>query len=755
MNILKASVCLAALFASNAAFAQVTPPTAPGSSTVGEDPAAVDTAAMPQAQVAPPGAPQPAVPETGLQDIVVTAQRRSENLQRVPIAITTISPALQTKLNIRDLQTMQIITPGLSVSTGVAYAMTYIRGVGASFSNPGVENPVGVYIDGAYVERGKGGNLDVLDTSSLQVLKGPQGTLWGRNSTGGAIIVTTADPTFKNASRLTGEFGNLDHRLVEGYVNVPLSETVAVRIAGRYRKEGGYIRNLPDGFKFGGLDVYTIRGKILFKPTSEFSAVLGVQHDSRKSSLDANAQRLPDAYCLLCSQSSFQHPYRDPYTTAINLINGGVGDVNKNDSYNLRLNYDLSHVSIASVTAFNKNRDTNYTDTDLTDVNNSLSQNFVIPSTNKTFVQNVTATTSFGGMFEGLAGVDYLNDVSTYAINIVQTINGPYPPANLAHIKTESISPYAEINFKPIEGVTITGGGRYTSDVRHGRRDGEPNQRIKFTSFSPRAVIAYDTGPVNMYASFNKGNKAGGFSSPAIPLQVFVPEKLDAYEVGLKFVSSDRRFRANIAAFHYDYNQLQTVAVDQGSGTNIGTIQNPDAKLNGIDADANWKPVEWFELFAGGTYLRSRYKNYTNAGVQLPAFGANGNVIGTITGTEDLSGFALPHAPRFTAFIGGTASAEVYDGWKGQITAFLNHSASFDFFPGAGGPLRADRQPSFETARMSGSITPPDGRYEIGFYIDNLTDAKTYNLRFTTAPFGAYELINRPRTYGLRVSVNY
>jgi len=756
MKELYASVCIAALLASNAAAAQTVPPATPEPAVTAQSPAAAaPVAAAPVAVPEPQAAPAAAEDPSGLADIVVTAQRRSENLQRVPIAITTISPEVQTKLNIRDLQTLQIITPGLSVSTGVGYAMTYIRGVGANFSNPGVENPIGVYIDGAYVERGKGGNLDVLDTSSVQVLKGPQGTLWGRNSTGGAILVTTADPTFEQKGRLTGQYGNIDHRLIEGYMNIPLSDTVAVRVAGRYRKEGGYIRNLPDGFMLGGLDVYTIRGKILYKPNSDFSAVLGIQHDSRKSSIDANAQILPDAYCLLCSQSGYTHPYADPYTTAINLINNGVGNVSKNDSYNLKLNYDFDKINISSVTAYNKNTDTIYTDTDLTNVNNASSQNFVIPSTNKTFIQNITATSSFGGMFEGMVGIDYLHDNSSYAINIVQIINGPYPPANLAFIKTESVSPYGEINFKPLDGLTITGGGRYTSDVRKGRRNGEPNQRIKFTSFSPRVVVAYETGPVNVYASFNKGNKAGGFSSPAIPLQVFLPEKLDAYEIGAKFVSDDRRFRGNIAAYHYDYSQIQTVAINQGSGTNIGTVQNPDAKLDGIDVDANWKATDWFEIFAGGTYLHSEYRNFVNAGVQIPVFGANGNPIGTSTGTENLSGFPLPHAPKFTAFIGGTISGEVYKGWTGQITGFLNHSGAFDFFSGAGGPLRVDRQSSFETARLSGSISPPDGRYELGFFVDNATDAKTYNLRFTTAPFGAYQIINRPRTYGLRVSVNY
>ena len=696
-------------------------------------------------------------------DIVVTAQRRSENLQEVPIAVTAIDSAVAEKLNIRDLQNLQIVTPGLSVSTGVGYAMTYIRGVGANFSNPGVENPVAVYIDGAYVERGKGGNLDMVDVASVQVLKGPQGTLWGRNATGGAILISTADPEFDTTGHVTGEYGNLGHRLIEGVVNVPLSDTVAVRVAGRYRTDGGYIRNLPDNYMFGWQDDYAIRGKLLWKPSSDFSATLMVEHDARKASLGANAEFLPDNYCLNCSASAYTHPYADPYTTAINLLNNGVGVDSKNDIYNLKLNYKLDKFTINSVTAYNHNKTLDAFEGDLTDVNTPAnpnnpnaphSLNFIIPSSNKTFTQNLTATTDLGGMIEGMVGVDYLNDRSTYIINVVQNLSPPFTPIPLAYVKTTSFSPFAEVNIKPLPGLTLTAGGRYTWDKRHGNRVGEPDANVKFHSFSPRLVIAYDAGLVNLYASYNRGSKAGGLSTPAVPMQKFLPETLDGYEIGAKFVSADRRLRANISAFYYDYKQLQTVAINQDS-SQVGTVQNPDAKIHGIDFDGNWRATEWLQLFGGATYLKSHYVNYTNAGVQVPVFDASGNVIGTSTGTEDLSGVRLPHAPKYTAFLGATLSADLSSAWKGDLTAFLNYTSTYDFFPAAGGPIRADRQPGYTTIRMSGSIWPTDGKYKIGFFVDNLTDKKTYNLRFTTAPFGAFQLINRPRTYGVRASVNF
>ena len=136
------------------------------------------------------------------QDIVVTAQRRSESVQRVPIAIMAIPPVRLEQLNLRDMPSLQQVTPGLQFNSGINYAQTFIRGVGYPNTTPGVETSVATYIDGAYLERGFGTIYDVLDPGSVQVLKGPQGTLWGRNATGGAILLNTNDPVLENSAKV-------------------------------------------------------------------------------------------------------------------------------------------------------------------------------------------------------------------------------------------------------------------------------------------------------------------------------------------------------------------------------------------------------------------------------------------------------------------------------------------------------------------------------------------------------------------------
>lgn len=703
---------------------------------------------------APAAAPGPS--QGLLQEVVVTAQHERQNLEQVPMAITAVSPQMLQRVQIKDLKDLQIVTPGLSMATGADYSMTYIRGVGANYSNPGIENPVAVYVDGAYVERAKGGVLDIMDPSSVQVLKGPQGALWGMNATGGVILINTADPTFRFGGHVTQEVGSEGHRETDAVVNLPITDTLAARIAGRYRADNGYIRNLPDGYMFGWDDNQDWRGKLLFRPSDNFQAVLEYEYDRHQASSDPEEEFLPNAYCSLCSQTGYTHPLSDPYTTNVELLNNGLGVDSRNRFTNLKLRYNVGKISIKNTAAYDNFTTLELIPADMANVPPTApgALNFVIPSSTSTITDNLTATTHFGGMIDGLAGVDYLNDLSTYALYNAMKLNPPYAPPNLAYVHTFVTSPFAEVDIKPIPHLTITIGGRYIHVLRRGRRLGEPNSHLGESDVTPRFVVSYNFGRVNAYVSYNKGFHAGGMSTPAIPMQVFLPETLYAYEAGLKYFSADRRLRANIAVFHYNYHQLQTVAINQASKT-VGLEQNPDARLYGADADVAWRPIDNLELTGGATYLKSYYVNFANAGVQVPTYDAGGNVTGLTTGTQDLSGTPLPHAPKFTAFMTATYSTELWKQWTGELTASIYHSNWFYFFAGGGGPLGVDKQQNFTTVRLTGSIEPPDGRYKIGFYVNNLTNELTYYLRFTTAPFGALQNPNRPRTYGVNVTVNF
>lgn len=690
-----------------------------------------------------PALAQEAAPASN--EIVVTAQHRQERLEKVPISVTQVAPATLENFNIDDVANLQLMTPGLTATSWVGYGQFYIRGIGANFSNPGVENPVGIYVDGAYVVRGKGGNLEVMDVDNIQVLKGPQGTLWGRNATAGAILINTADPKHEFAAHVGLEAGNQDHQAYEGMINLPLGDKVALRVAASRRNEGGYITNLPDGYKFGWSQNSQLRAKLLFEPTSDFKAVLQFEKQWRKASQNANSQGLPNALCLDCNTTGYTFPLNDPYTTVINRIRpDGVGIDADNTFANLKMDWNLGGLKLSSVTSYTDNYTLDLCDCDLT---SKVDLHFNIPSTNKTFTQSLVGTSGVGDNVDLTFGVDYLHDKSTYEIV------GIVPKG---FIKTESISPFAEVTFRPVEKLSITGGLRYTSDKRSGTQVGGAKASFSDDYLSPRLVLAYDLDSVNIYASFNKGFKAGGINSPQAGFGIYEKEALSAYEAGLKYYNRAADLRFNLASFYYDYKNLQTVAINQGGSGGPGSVQQPDAKLWGVEFDFQWHPIKELRLFGGGLWEHSEYRNYPNAGVQIVTYNNAGQPTGMTTGTESLTGHRLPHAPKFSANLGADLEVPVNSsGWTAQLTGVLSYSDSYDFFPGAGGPLRYDQTASFATTRLSGAFKAPDDKYEIGFFVDNVTNSKNTVFRFTTAPFGATNIIARPRTYGLRMSANF
>jgi iron complex outermembrane recepter protein len=686
-----------------------------------------------------------------LQEVVVKAQHRNENLQNVPLAVTAVAPQEMQELNLTDLTSLQEVTPDLNSTTGINYQFTYIRGVGSAFQEPGVEPAVATYIDGAYLERGYGINLDILDPESVEVLRGPQGTLWGRNATGGVILINTADPTFQNSGYLHAEIGSLGHQLVDGVLNTPINDALAARVAVRYDNDDGYVTNLPDGYQFGGRASWTARAKLLFKPNSEFSSVLEYQFDNVTFSQDPNAEFLPAVYCAMCGLSAYTLPVTNPYTTVIDVLNRGNGGSNHSQFFDLRTKYDLPVISFTNTAAYRRMTSFGLFDGDYTELSGF---NIAQWSGASTFTDDLLAETNLSGPLNAMAGLDFLHDNSWFAEDYYSTPQWPATPSVFNTVSTKSFSGFAEFTLKPLpsllSGLKLTGGERWTEDRRNIFTD-----HITFTKATPRIVLAYDTRNLNLYASYNEGFKSGGYSVPSTTPNVFLPETNKSYEVGAKYRSDSGRLTANLSVFRYLYTNIQTNTVNQTNPNAISLIQNANGEGSGAELETTWIPVDSLKIFDGLSYLDAHYTFYPNADVQVPVYNSSGMPVGMTTGTENLGGTPFPQAAKWSGFLGSTVSGRVWNGWQGELTGFLRYSSWYYFDAGGGGPLQADREPGFTTVKLSGKVMPEQGNYYIGFYVDNLTGRKYYNFRFTTAPFGGMQIIARPRTFGLRVGYDF
>jgi len=274
---LKSAVSILALgmaMSSAAAIAQeVRGPEVVGSTAAPPAPAQTSSAAV------GPSLTQATSNDPGLAEIVVTARRTTENLQSVPVAITAFSGAQLQQQSARSVSDVAMLTPGLQINYGTSISSGAIFTIRGQVNQDPIANQdpsVGVYVDGLYWARAYGANADLLDIQGVQVLKGPQGTLFGRNTTGGAVLLSTNDPNFDGLSGLvSGSYGRFDYRTVTGVINAPLVEDkVALRVAGQLIKRDGYIHDISHGVTLGNLDNYTMRSKLLFKPIENLSIVL-------------------------------------------------------------------------------------------------------------------------------------------------------------------------------------------------------------------------------------------------------------------------------------------------------------------------------------------------------------------------------------------------------------------------------------------------------------------------------------------------
>jgi iron complex outermembrane receptor protein len=466
-------------------------------------------------------------------------------------------------------------------------------------------------------------------------------------------------------------------------------------------------------------------------------------------------------YCLACNLGSVT-------PSGFYQVNNDVEQDRPTHSYDadLRLQYVAGPLTFQSITAYRELIDTSGTDVDTSEL--PLFQFHGIYG-GKTYSEDAQVSSQFKGMFDFLAGIQYVSDHGI-ALNKLSGLafGAPYDVVPGLQpdqkVLTESYAGFAEAYFRPINRLTVTLGGRYTRDHRKisstispdaiaAFNPGGPSnfsQTVSYNKFTPRAVIAYDAGLVNLYASYTKGFKAGGFNTPSFAPQTVPirPENMESYEVGAKFTSADRRIRLNTAVFRYSDKDVQVSTLDLIKGGQVFTNAS-SARGRGVELEVNYSANRFLEISAGGDYLDAIYTSYPNATVYDASPG------GYVNGVEDLSGTPLPRSPRWSGFLAPNLEAPLgQSGFVARLSPVIRYTTGYDFEPGAGGPPGYDRQRPLALLSLSAGIKPSSGRYEIGFYADNLLNRRYYDL-IVTGNFGVAGYVARPRTYGARLRVKF
>jgi len=709
------------------------------------------------------GDAKPANKARQFEEVVVTAQRRSEAVQDVPASITVLSAESLQSAGVANTTDLAKMVPGMTMNSYGGFLQPSIRGITSTGANLGENSNVAMYIDGVYQPQQIAGLIDLPDVQQVEVLKGPQGALYGQNATGGAILISTKAPSFEPKGRISTSYGNYNDKALQAYATGPIIGPVAASIAGGYEDHDGYRTQVVTGQHDDGLHSKVIRGKVLVEFSEKANVEVSAYHSDRKDSSNYAGFAINDnalAYAVVPSAPRPQHA--DQFST-----DPDVFTQIKSDGVGVHASIETSYGVVKSISSYSENTITYLSDADYTAVN------FFTLTTDPLKARYVTQDLNFAsekfGMTSFLVGVFYLNGKEAFRENNFDTFLVPsLPPASKsatahlsnqnARVEKEIMAGYAEVSIQPTDLLTLTFGGRYTHEEQHTfsdfsiftpgggqqklpQQEEYPGDPATFSKFTPRITAKYEVTPTsNIYASWGKGFKSGVVNTSDFTLDPVNPEVVTAYEVGYKGMPLDT-LQINIAAFYYDYEDMQAVVYQPP--TAYFTQNAATASIKGIDVDLLWAATDDLRFQASVSFLDATYDDFKNAVNFVPnGFGHNPPT------TIDLSGKRILRSPEYSGNI-----AAIYERPTdiGQVGANVSVYFSDSYGMEQTGRIQQD---AYHTVSAELSLKPEGlNGLRVALWGKNLTDEAYYQSALVIGGIVDGASYAAPRTFG--VSAQY
>ena len=715
-----------------------------------------------------------------LQEITVTAQKKAQSIQDVPIAISAFSADQIEAANITNHDQLAALTPGLFFGKfSESRPQIYIRGIGSRQFSVGSEGSVGVFVDEVYMGRFSSGLSGLSDIERVEVLKGPQGTLYGRNTIGGAINVITKNPSEETTANAGVGVGNMGYLDWQAAASGPLTEGLIYgRASINYRARNGYVKNLTTGTDHNALDQLSVRTKLLFTPTEDLDVALTLDYNHANpqgglqgeyvAGLPVLATGGPHAPKVDTTPSRFDEYYNSDSSFERDIFIA-----------NLRVDWNLSEVALTSITA--------YLDSDMVEARDldSMSIDSIEHLTDEQaeqFTQELRLSSVPGGALtfddrvEWISGLYYLNEKPVRTENLrggLESVfsqmaasvasggpGAPIKPGNrhvdnilIVDVDTTSYAAFGQATIDITERMALTVGARYTRDTKKlhssgwSSHDGVPPIMAPFdvrlsrrwSSFDPKLILDYKwSEDVMTYYTYSTGFKSGGFQFAKFNAleasQTFEPENVKTHEIGLKSTWFDQRLRTNINYFVYDYTDMQVPKTTTGASgaPAITTLNAAEATVRGFEFDASLSLSDELTWHAGYAYLDAKYDDYV------------------FDATVDYSGNTMVRSPENTFNSILEFSRPVAQGLL-RIRADVSWTDNYYFEPDAGA-TEGTEQESFALYNLSASYEFDD--WALSIWGKNLSDEVYRN---TTLSFDKFtmEYLGLPRTYGASIRWNY
>lgn len=686
--------------------------------------------------VYPQGAEAAEPARAAIEEIIVTAERRESSLQKTPVAISVFNDEFLEESTIRSIQDVAPYAPGLNYTQVSNFAQLNMRGIGLEQINLGGEPGVAFHVDGVYIARPFVNDAVFVDLARVEVLRGPQGTLYGRNATGGSVNLISNTPTDSFSSEFSALLGNYDRMRVTAMVSGPLGRPdVRGRLSVVSDERDGYLDDLVSGKSVEDGQTRSARGELDFDLTDRLT--LAIAADYMKESDTGPLFRpgeIPGTAAALGGRL-----VDDPWKI---YIDGPSDQDVKSWGSSARLNWDLDDFSIMSLTSYRNTRFTLNSDLDGTDfflVNEDLYEKA------EQFSQELQVSSGDDDRLQWMLGAYYFHENGDLDYQF------PIPPFAttirfLSEQETTAYALFGQASYAVTERLTLTAGLRYSDEKKEGSTEqtffvvGDVEVDDSWTAWTPRFVADYRLSDSSFaYLSIARGFKAGGINTGSLQSAAYDPEYVWNYELGLKSRFFEDRLQTNIAAFYYDYDDLQVIQFAVGQSFIENAAQ---AEGRGVEIEATALLSSRFSLNIGLAYLDTEFTEYEALDTFRPTLGV-----------LDLKGNDLPRAPRFTASVVAQYGIPLDSGANISTQIEYQHQDEF-YFTSFNTSFAEGGRYDLVNARLS--FTSPGEKWEIAAFGKNLTD-EAYEQATTVSGINAGTLVlfGPPRTYGVEARIRF
>lgn len=565
----------------------------------------------------PPGQPTQEA-DAPIERIVITARRREETIRDVPASVSLVGGESLENRALTDLRALEGTIPNVSfqaATTSATSAQIYVRGVGIDPPLYTVDGSIGIYMNDVFIGRPSGSLTGgALDLDRVEVLRGPQGTLYGRNAVAGAIRFITRAPELGVVERnLSVTVGSEDRRDIRGVFNAPLGENAAIRVAAQTRDASGYY-NLVDedgvltGDTANGTRAQDARISLHWRPSAQTTVDIVADYSRDRSGPQVITPLDCASFGLNPQFDRCPFFYGDPYTghysfphDANRFDGGGVAGTVEwelSDAFSLK--------SVTSYRGFNEVFTTTLSGrpSPRTDISQDLDQS--------QFTQEFQLSSNLDGPINFIGGLYFFRE-DIDAVSLLET--AAVSIENRDDQTTTSTALFGEVYYRPIEDLEITVGARYTWEERENDRQlifgagSLHSAKISEEIFTPKLGISYDTGPALLYATYSQGFRPGGWStatptSPSSQAAIFELEEMTAYEIGLRSELLDNRLALNLAAFRNEYNNLQATRTNELGET---IVVSSDAQIDGFEAEFSYRATDQLRIFGNLGLMSNKY----------------------------------------------------------------------------------------------------------------------------------------------------